>query len=153
AVEDVRGHTEHGEAHGRQRDERDDESEAKGHAGDAASGGRNKTRSRMANCTSHSEPKAATFAASTATVVEAASSPVDAAQRAASATATVESTSPAKVSVQNGPISLTTDRRPFLPHTHRRLSSNDGPMPALVATTLAHPAASAPVATSTPSTV
>ena len=50
-------------------------------------------------------------------------------------------------------ISVGTERGPVLFQTHRRLSSNDGTVPAAVATTLAHPGAITRPATSTPRTV
>ena len=74
------------------------------------------------------------------------------AQAAARLTASVERARPANESVQNGPISASSERRPVRPQTQRRFSSNDGTVPTAVATTLAHPAASVAVATRPPST-
>jgi hypothetical protein len=59
------------------------------------------------------------------------------------ATAIVESSRPARVITAKGVTSTFTERRPRLPHTHRRLSSNEGIVATAVATTLA---AAAPVA-------
>ena len=79
--------------------------------------------------------------------------PALAAQPAAAPTARVDSANPANDRMQNGPISASTERRPRLPQTQRRLSSNEGKVPTAVAMTLAHVAGAARVATSVPSTV
>ena len=50
-------------------------------------------------------------------------------------TATVETTSPVKERVQKGTIWPSSERRPPLLHTQRRLSSKDGTVPTAVATT------------------
>ena len=57
------------------------------------------------------------------------------------------------VTANNGPISVSKDRRSVFPHTHRRLSSNEGTVPIAVAITLAHPGVARSVATNTPSTI
>jgi hypothetical protein len=55
-------------------------------------------------------------------------------------TVRVESPSPVKERIQYGAISADRERRPRFCHTHRRFSSNDGTVPAPVATTFAHSA-------------
>jgi hypothetical protein len=93
------------------------------------------------------------LASSTTSVRVAVETPACVAQVAAPLTASVDRARPANESTQNGSTSAPNDRRPDLPHTHRRFSSKDGTVPTAVATTLAQPSGIDPVATSAPSTV
>jgi hypothetical protein len=68
-------------------------------------------------------------------------------------TVRVESTRPAKDSMQIGVICRRTDRCDWSNHTQRRLSSNDGIVPTAVATTLATTASTPKRPTRTPRTV
>src|SRR5438270_8197676 len=99
-----------------------------------------------------SDPKAVTLAASTSRVRMPAPTWAPEAQRAVNDTATVDRASPANDSAQKGPISPSSERLPVRRQTHRRLSSNDGTVPAAVAMTFAQPAGTAAVNTSAPST-
>ena len=112
--------------------------------------GRKRTRSASTYWTTHSDPKATTLAASTATVWTAwLRSAVWADARP---TATDDTARPVNDSVQKGTTCPATERRPVTPHTHRRLSSNDGTVPTAVATTLATTAGVPTRPTSTPRT-
>ncbi len=64
------------------------------------------------------------------------------------ATSTVDSARPANVSDTNGSTWRRKDGRPLWFHTHRRLSSNDGNVPARVAITFAETGRIAPLAIS-----
>jgi hypothetical protein len=68
-------------------------------------------------------------------------------------TVNVESTRPAKDSVQNGATWRRTDRCDWSNQTQRRLSSNDGTVPTAVASTLATTASTPNSPTRTPRTV
>ena len=106
----------------------------------------------MTNCATHSEPKAATLASSTATVRPKAWKPMFVAHRAARLTNTVDRPRPANDIATNGTTWRETERSPVSPQTHRRFSSNEGTVPIAVATTLAQPAGRVLVATNSPST-
>src|SRR4051812_18582530 len=80
----------------------------------------------MKNCATHRVPKAATLAASAASVRAPAPRPIESTQRVARLTASVESARPVNDSTHNGPISAHSERRPRRPHTHRRVGSEEG---------------------------
>lgn len=72
---------------------------------------------------------------------------------ALAATAAVDRTRVTAERAVKGPTSRRTERGPERPQTQRRLSSKEGTVPTAVATTLAHAADMAPVATSSPKTI
>src|SRR5438105_11482906 len=108
-------------------------------------------RSSAKNCATHSDPKAATLATSTARVRLKRLHPAASAHAAVIRTASVERERPAKERMQKGTISAAIERRPDLPHTQRRLSSKEGMVPTAVAAALAQPAGRRATPTRTPS--
>ena len=101
------------------------------------------------NCTIHTAPHAARLATTANMAVTPWLQPECSAMSPTMPTTTVDRIMPARVRPTNGAIWRRNDGLPLTPQTHRRFSSNDGTIPAAVATTLAGAGRIVPLATST----
>src|SRR5262249_40940630 len=121
--------------------------------GSGACPDRKSMRSRITNWSTHSVPYAPTFAAITTAVRARAGQLRSAAHAPARWTVSVERARPANDRAVKGITSQSKEGSRLLPHTQRRFSSNDGTVPAAVATTFAHPAGRPSTPTRSPSKV